>query len=294
MGRWETVRGKFSIDNPYLLLIPILTLLSSVILIPEIWSLFLSFTRYAPGDRPVYVGLKNYVEIAKDPAFLNALFNNIIFIAAVISLEFVIGFGSALLLNHKFPLQKLWVSLVIAPYAISPVVACVIWRYMLDPNYGVVNYALSSFGVTPVLWFGTAISSFVAVVIVDVWIFSPFTMIITYSALTSLPPDLFEASSIDGASGLQTFRFITFPLIVPALLVAVVFRVIFALRTFGIIWILTAGGPARATEILSIYLYKESFRYFHFGKGSAVAWFMLIVTALLSVHIVRKMYRRMF
>ena len=294
MSRYKIPKGIFSIDSPYLLMTPILLILFLVILVPGIWAIILSFTKYEPGGRPVYIGLKNYVEITKDPLFLNALFNNIIFLAAVIFFEFLVGFGSALLLNHKFPLQKLWVSLVITPYAISPVISCVIWRYMLNPNYGIVNYTLSFFNISPIPWFGSAISSFIAVIIVDVWIYSPFIFIIAYSALISLPLEFLEASKIDGATSWQEFRFIVFPLIRPSLLIAVIFRIIFALRTFGIIWILTGGGPGNVTEILSIYLYKQAFRYLHYGKGAAVALFMLIITAVLSINIVKDLYKRMF
>jgi len=279
---------------PYLLLIPILALLSLLILIPEIWALFLSLTEYAPGKKPIYVGLKNYVEIIHDPAFLNALLNNIIFVSGAVFFEFLVGFGSALLLNHRFPLQRLWVSLLVAPYAISPVVACVIWIYILNPSYGIVNYILSLFRIQPVSWFGSIIPSFIAVIIVDVWKYYPFIMIIAYSALTSLPQEIFEAASIDGTTGWQSFRYITFPLITPALLVALTFRLIFALRTFGIIWILTEGGPSRGTETLSVYLYKESFRYFNFGRGSTIAVFMLIMTTLFSIFVIKETYKRIF
>jgi len=279
---------------PYLLLIPILTLLSLLILIPEIWALFLSLTEYAPGKKPIYVGLKNYVEIIRDPAFWNALLNNIIFVSGAVFFEFLVGLGSALLLNHRFPLQRLWVSLLVAPYAISPVVACVIWIYILNPSYGIVNYILSLFRIQPVSWFGSIIPSFIAIIIVDAWKYYPFIMIIAYSALTSLPQEIFEAASIDGTTGWQSFRYITFPLITPALLVALTFRLIFALRTFGIIWILTEGGPSRGTEILSVYLYKESFRYFNFGRGSTIAVFMLIMTTLFSIFVIRETYKRMF
>jgi len=277
-----------------LMLTPIIALLLVVIVVPEIWALFLSFTKYAPGSTPVYVGIQNYVKIIYDRLFTNALINNLIFVAAVLSLEFLIGLGTALLLNHRFPLQKLWVSLLIAPYCISGVVACVIWRYMLDPNYGFVNYISSLFGVEPISWFGTAIPSFIGVIIVTVWKFSPFIMIIAYSALTAMPQEVIEAANIDGATRLGTFRFVTFPLIVPALMVGLAFRMIFAFREFGIIWILTRGGPAGGTEILSIYLYRQTFRYFHFGRGAAVAWIMLALTFVISISIVRKMYRRMY
>jgi len=288
------VKKKTGASIPYLLLTPALALLILLILIPGIWALFLSLTKYAPGLKPVYVGLKNYVDIVKDPHLLNALFNNIIFLAAVICFEFLVGFGSALLLNHKFPLQKLWIALVIAPYAISPVVSCVIWRYILDPNYGLANYIFSVVGLSKVCWFGSATLCFIPIIITDVWKYAPFTMVIGYAALTSLPPELFEAANIDGAKGLQIFRYLTLPLVAPALFVAVVFRIIFAFREFGIIWILTKGGPSRGTEILSVYLYKESFRYFHFGRGSTIALFMSVTTIFLSIHIVKKMYRRMF
>ncbi len=288
------MKKKFRISFALLMLAPMLGLLTVIIVSPEIWTLFLSFTKYEPGSSPIYIGLENYVKIVHDRFFVNALFNNLIFVVAVIALEFLIGLGTALLLNHRFPLQKLWVSLLIAPYCISPVVACVMWRYILNPSYGFANYVLFLAGVEPVPWFGTVVSSFIAVIIVDVWKFSPFIMIIAYSALTAMPQDVIEAANIEGATDWETFRFVIFPLITPALLVGLAFRVIFALRTFGIIWILTRGGPARGTEVLSIYLYRETFRYYRFGKGSAIAWIMLALTFVLSIPIVRKMYRRMY
>jgi multiple sugar transport system permease protein len=287
--------GPFSkAQSPYLLLMPVVGLLFLVIVVPEIWALFLSFTSYSPGFPPTYIGLANYSKILHDPVFVRALVNNIIFLAAVIFFEFLIGFGIALLLFRGFPLQRIWTSLLIAPYAISPVVACVIWKYLLDPSYGVVNYGLSSLGLLPIKWFATTPSSFIAIIITDVWIYYPFIQIIAYSALISIPRGVFEASLVDGANVWQRFRYIIIPLVTPALLVALVFRLIFAFREFGIPWMLTQGGPGYGTEILSIYLYKTGFRYFEFGSASAVAWIMLVITGLLSVSIVRKMYKRIF
>ncbi len=277
-----------------LMLVPIVVLLVVVIVIPGIWAMVLSFTQYTPGSTPVFNGLQNYLEIIHDRFFNNALINNLIFVVAVVSLEFLIGLGSALLLNHGFPLQKLWVSLLIAPYCISEVVACVMWRYMLDPSYGFANYALSFIGLGPIGWFGTATSSFISIIIVTVWKNFPFIMIIAYSALTAVPQEIIEASKIDGANRMQTFRFIVFQLIKPALLVGLVFRVIFALREFGIIWILTGGGPAGGTEILPIYLYRQTFRYYEYGRGAATTTIMLILTILISIPLVRRMYKGMY
>jgi len=277
-----------------LLLIPIIALLVTVIVIPGVWAIILSFTQYTPGNTPVFNDIQNYVKIIHDRFFENALRNNLIFVIAVVTLEFLIGLGSALLLNHGFPLQKLWVSLLITPYAISEVVACVMWRYMLDPSYGFANYALSLIGLRPVAWFGTVASSFMSVIIVTVWKNFPFIMIIAYSALTAVPQEIIEASKIDGANRIQAFRFVVFQLIKPALLVGLTFRVIFALREFGIIWILTEGGPAGGTEILPIYLYRQTFRYFEYGRGAATATIMLFLTILISISLVRRMYKGMY
>jgi multiple sugar transport system permease protein len=119
-------------------------------------------------------------------------------------------------------------------------------------------------------------------------------MIIAYSALTAMPQEVIEASKIDGANRIQTFRFVVFQLIKPALLVGLTFRIIFALREFGIIWILTEGGPAGGTEILPIYLYRQTFRYYEFGRGAATTTIMLIVTILISIPLVRRIYKGMY
>lgn len=280
--------------TPYLLLVPIFALLLAVIVVPGLWALFLSFTKYSPGYPPAYVGVRNYAAVLSDPVFRDVATNNIIFLGAVLVFEFIVGFGTALLLFRGFPLQRVWTSLLIAPYAISPVVGCVIWKYLLDPSYGVVNYALTLVGLEPIRWFGTTPSAFTAIIITDVWLFSPLIQIIAYSALISIPQEVLEAGLVDGGTAWQRFRYITLPLIRPALLVALMFRLIFAFREFGIPWMLTQGGPGHATEILSIYLYKIGFRYFEFGAASAVAWIMLVFTAVLSIWVVRRMYRTIF
>mgnify|MGYP002682088082 FL=1 len=288
------MRIKSRLNISMLMLVPIIALLVVVIVIPGIWAIILSFTQYTPGNVPIFNDIQNYIQIIRDRFFKNALANNIIFVVVVVALEFIIGLGSALLLNRKFPLQKLWVSLLIAPYCISEVVACVMWRYMLDPSYGFVNYALSFLGLGPIAWFGTVTSSFIGIIIVTVWKNFPFIMIIAYSALTAMPQEVIEASKIDGANRIQTFRFVVFQLIKPALLVGLTFRIIFALREFGIIWILTEGGPAGGTEILPIYLYRQTFRYYEFGRGAATTTIMLIVTILISIPLVRRIYKGMY
>ena len=280
--------------TPVVFVAPTLLVLAGVILIPELWGLVLSLFRQTYGEPTLFRGLSNYTRILSDPAFWNAFKNNVLFVALAVSVESVLGLGIALLLHRGFPLRRLWIALIIAPYALSEVVGVVMWKYMLNPDYGLVNYTLSFAGVSGLNWFANPTLSFASVVVLDVWRYAPFTAMILYAALMTIPRELFEAARIDGAAPFQVLKNIMLPLIVPAFLVALVFRIIYVFRTFGIIWILTKGGPLGATEVLSIYLYKQGFRYWNFGVAAAVAFVMLVMTFLASIYVLRRMHRRMF
>ncbi|HOQ78420.1 MAG TPA: sugar ABC transporter permease [Candidatus Cloacimonas sp.] len=204
-----------------------------------------------------------------------------------LSFELIIGLEGAILLNKRFKFQPLWVCLILSPYAISPVVSVVIWKYLLDPSYGMINYLITRFGFQPIIWFSTPLTSFIPISLVSVWKNFPFLVIILYAALTAIPEEIIEASKIDGVKGFTLFRLVTLPLILPALLVGLMFRMIFLIRTFELVWVFTGGGPGRSTEILAIHLYKEAFLYLNFGKASALAWILLTITFTLSNYIMR-------
>lgn len=276
---------------PFLLLAPAIVLLTLVILVPSLQALGMSFTNLTAGRQADFIGITNYAEILKDAQFLKVLLNNVYFAFGALLLELTIGLLGALLLNRRFPLQALWICLILTPYAVSPVVSVVIWKYLLDPSYGLVNYVIKSLGFEPVVWFSSTVTSFIPIIIVDVWKNFPFILIISYAALTAIPLEIIEAAKIDGVSGLTSFRLVTLPLITPALLVGLMFRLIYLVRTFESVWVFTGGGPGRSTEILSIHLYKEAFLYFHFGRAAAVSWIMLAITFLLSVYVVKNTYR---
>jgi multiple sugar transport system permease protein len=277
-----------------LLLAPAVGLLTVVILIPSVQLLWLSFTDYSPGIGGEFVGFKNYVLVITDPAFQAALLRNILYVVVVVAGELLIGLGIALFLQLELPLRPLWLALVIAPYAVSPIVAVVMWKYMLDPNFGVVNYMLTSVGLPAIQWLSSAATSMAAIILVAIWKEFSFTTIVLFAALTTVPKELYEASKIDGANAVQRLWHVTLPLITPAIAIVLLFRVIFTLREFGIPQTFTGGGPGTATEILSLYLYKEAFRYSSFGTGSATGWLMLIVTLILSSLLIRRTYRGMF
>jgi len=259
---------------------PVVGLLVAVIVLPEIAALALSFQQYTYGQPAVWIGAENYARLWSDPAFWNALRNNVLFVVAAVVLELAVGLGMAVVLAQGFPLQRLWVALYLAPYAVSPVVGVITWKYMLEPDVGLVNYARARIGLGSLGWFTSPWLAFAAVVLIEVWRYAPFVAMVCYPAILSLPPDYFDAARVDGAGPWRTFTRITLPLIRPALLVAVVFRVIFAVRTFDTIWILTKGGPVGATEVLATFLYQQGFRYWELGAAAATAWVMLALTAL--------------
>jgi len=277
---------------PLFLIIPVVAILVAVILIPEILSLYISLQNYTFGYPPTFVGLSNYLEILHDPVFLNAILLNIVFVFIEVSVEFLLGLGSALLLSRKFPLQRVWVSLIIAPFAISPVVSVVAWKNMLSADFGVITYILSFFGISTERWLLEPLSALLVIVIINAWREFPFTTLILYSAIITIPVDRIEAALVDGASKFQRFRYITLPSIRTATIVALTFRTIFAFRTFDVIWILTQGGPFNSTTILSIYLYIQSFRYLRLGMGAAIGMVMLIFTLLVSAYYMRGLYKQ--
>lgn len=277
-----------------LLLAPLLATLGFFIVVPAFQLLWISLTNLTPGRPAEFIGLDNYSYVLSDPAFIAALLRNIAFVLVVVVLEVGVGFAIALVLQMRFPLRSLWFAIILAPFAVSPIVAVVMWKYMLDPTFGIVNYAMSSIGLPAVPWMTDGPTSMAVIIIVAVWKEFAFTTIVLYAALTSIPRELYEASHVDGANPWQNLIYVKIPLIAPAIAIVLLFRIIFTLREFGIPWTLTGGGPGTATEILSIYLYKQAFRYSDFGAGAAIGWIMLAVTVLLSSFLIRRTYRGMF
>lgn len=277
-----------------LLATPVIVLLVVVIVIPELWAIVLSLTNYRPGQPIQFIGLDNYARILVDPYFHNALVNTIKFIFFGVLLQLVIGMGFALLMARGFPLQKLWIALILAPSAMSPAILGTTWKYIFNADFGPLNYALYQLGMEPPYWFTNAGFAFAALMLVYAWNNIPQVFVFIYPALISIPDEYHEAAAIDGANKWQTFRHITFPLIVPALSIAMVFRTIVAVRAFGEILVLTNGGPFRSTEVLSIYLYKEGFVYFSWGTAAAVGWVILVITMIIAIPQIRLLARQMY
>lgn len=267
----------------FFLMAPAILILLVTQVIPSLSAFILSFFKYSLGKPMEFVGFENFRQIfTGGSVFWSSLVTTGAFTAFVVAGELGLGIASSLLLARGFPFQRVWVSILIAPLAVSPVVGIIVWKYMLTPNSGMINYLISQFGFTPPNWFVTAGAAFIAIGVIDIWMSSPFVFTIIYPSILSIDPVLFEAASIDGASYAKQARFITIPLIMPAIITTAVFRIIFTLRLFAPVWLFAQGGPAGATRVLSIYLYEQAFSYRLLGLGSAVAWVLLVITLLVS------------
>ena len=273
------------------LLAPAWALLAAVIIIPAGYILWLSFHSSSFGAAPAWVGLRNYAEVLADPYFWRALRNTLIVVAIVVHVETAAGLAMALLFAAGLRFRPLWLAVVLAPYAVSEVSAVIMWRFLLDPETGLLTRAMGAIGLPPLDWALNPAAGLALVCIISIWLTLPFTFVLLYAARLALPTDVYEAARVDGASPLQQFRLITWPLLRPAILVALLFRYIIAFRLFSEVWLTTQGGPARTTELVALYLYVEGFRYNAFGVAAATGWIMVVIALLVALLYLRAFYR---
>lgn len=278
----------------YLMISPAQLLLVCFIFAPAAYVLWLSLTNYTYGIEAEFVGLANYAFILSDPVFWRALVNTVIVVNLVVFGELVLGVGLAVLMAGWVPGKRIVISMLLVPYAVTEVTAVVMWRYMLEPDVGLINWLLMQLGAGQIQWATNQWHALGVVSLLSVWLTLPFTFLILYSAVTTVPRELHEAARVDGATRWQGFWNVTLPTIMPAILVAVMFRYIFAMRLFSEVWLLTEGGPARMTEVLAVYLYRHGFRYQEFGVASAAGWILTLLSLILASYYLYQLYKRMF
>jgi len=199
----------------------------------------------------------------------------------------ILGLCLALLLNRPFKGQKLVQTVLLLPLMVAPVIAAIMLRWMFNDQFGIVNVMLEAIGIEGRSWFTDRWSAFAVIVMTDIWLWTPWFTLLLLAGLQSLPREPFEAAAIDGATRWRVFRYLTLPMLRPVIVVCVVIRAIDAFRTFDIVWTLTGGGPARSTELFSLYAYEHAFLNLNFGRGSAAA----IVGALIIVALGLVLYR---
>lgn len=288
-----SVRLKRSLPALFMIT-PVQLMVISMIFIPVLFVAWLSFNQSSFGQAPVFVGFRNYVQVLSDPYFWRAMGNTIIVVLIVVHLELLLGLGIALLFASGVPMRPLFLAAVLAPYAVSEISAVVMWRYLFDLDVGYAAQLLKFLGLPSLEWSINPLHGLILVALLSIWLHLPFTFVILYAARLAIPTDLYEAAGVDGATAWQKFRQITLPLLMPAMLIAMLFRYIFAFRLFSEVWLLTGGGPARQTEVLAVYLYLEAFRYNAFGEAAATGWLLVIASLALALFYLRRLYREMF
>ena len=272
-----------------LFLWPTLFLLITINLFPLFYSLFLSFTDYraTSDDPPRWVGLKNYGDILTDPELWGYFQNTGRYVVLSVGLQTVVGFGLALLLRKQFKGSGLITTLILIPMMASPVVVGLFWKLMYNPTYGLFNFLLGFAPGRGPDWLASETLAFWAVIFVDVWMWSPYVMLLCLAGLSAIPDYLYEAAEIDRANWFYTFWRITLPQVAPLLLIAVLFRTIEAFKTFDLVQGLTNGGPGDATELVAITLFRLAFGgQYNTGKSSALAYIVLvIITGVSNVYV---------
>lgn len=277
-----------------LFLWPTLALLIAFNIFPLFYSLYLSFTDYSAIANlpPTWVGLQNYRDILNDSQLWIYFRNTGLYALLSVSLQTVVGFGMALLLRSKFRGSGVITTLILIPMMCSPVVVGLFWKLIYNPGFGIFNYLLGFPAGRGPDWLATRQLALWAVVIVDVWMWSPYVMLLCLAGLSAIPDYLYEAAEIDRANWFYTFWRITLPQVAPMLLIAVLFRTIEAFKTFDLVMGLTGGGPGDTTELVAVDLYRLAFLgQFNTSKSSALAYIVLVIITGVSNIYVRYLNR---
>jgi multiple sugar transport system permease protein len=250
------------------------------------YSLAISFQNvnlYQTGAGPEFVGLANYKQLFTDPAFYRSLRLSVTYVVFSVFGSFTLGLLLAMLMDRELKGMVVWRSLIIIPMVVTPVSIGLTWRMMYNDQIGIINAMLGSIGLPRPLWIESTQLALMSVILVDIWEWTPFMFLILLAGLRSLPVSPFESAKVDGASAWQRFRYLTLPMMKPVIFVAVILRTVDALRIFDQIFIMTRGGPAQATDLFSLFVYRTGFKNSHISYAAALSWVLLILSSFLLV-----------
>jgi multiple sugar transport system permease protein len=294
-GRSASANGRFWrwLDRqfPVLAVIPTVLLMLIVFGIPLLVSLVLSFKGWTP-DKSIFggefVGLANYQYLFEEPTFIHSLVLTVLYTIGTVAAELLFGLGVALLLNVDKPLMPFFRAVLIIPMMMTPIVAALCWKLLLDSEFGIVNWIIGQ----RIVWLGEPSLVPFSVAFVNVWQNTPYVAILLLAGLRAMPTEPREAAAIDGANRFQIFWHVTLPLLKPAIVVAMLLRVIFEFRSFDNVYVMTGGGPGDASMLLSVYTFIVTFVQFDFGLGASASWVMLAVSLLLCLAFVGLLRRK--
>src|SRR5258708_8074806 len=264
--------------TPTILLAPAIAYMTVVGFYPLVYSIYISLTNYNPaqGQQGDFIGLDNYVAAFSDGLLWHSLLLTALFTVLSVGISLCLAILLALLFNKQLPGFLFLRTIVLVPMLVTPIAVGIIWRIMMMPEQGLLNFLLGLLGIAKQPWVGSQTSAFASVLLVDIWEWTPFLFIIILAGLRGLPSSPFEAAAIDGATSLRVFFSITLPMLKPVIIIATLLRIIDAARTYDTVFIITRGGPDFATDLASIYLQRVNFQFFDLGYGSALSGIMLI------------------
>lgn len=270
---------------------PPMVLLVILIAYPTYHLFRLALSRYAMAfmTEPEFVGLNNFVLLMEDTAFIGSIYNTLLLSVGAVLLEFLLGLGLALLLSETVRGTWLVKPLLIIPLMIPPVVVGLNFRLIFD-TFGPLNGLLNLLGLPAIDWLGTPTLARISIILTDVWQWSPFVFLVLFSALNAISPQIIDAARVDGASGWKMFIYVIWPMILPAVAVALTFRFIDALKLFDIVYMLTYGGPASYTEVVSLFVYRTAFRFGNLGYAASMGVVLLIFSSI-TILVVLRMLR---
>ena len=284
----------------YVLLAPSILVFAVVVLYPVFTGIAISFHKidiYTPGEMSRSpLTLANYIRLFQTAGFWQAVRVSLVYVIISVGFALIIGFGTALLLNQRFRGRAVARLLAVMPWAIPPVVAVNIWWWILDPSYGLLNWVLLQLRLIeqPLNWVMQPGPALAAVSMVTVWKGYPFFLVMLLAGLQAIPNELYDAAAVDGAGMLGAFRHITLPALRGVLALATLLTVLWVFREFTMIWVLTGGGPIRATETLAIMTYREAFANFQMGLAAAIGVVTLLISSVISIFFIRQASREFY
>jgi len=249
---------------------------------PMLWAIYLSFTNYDIVTPPKYIGLANYVNIFKDPIFLQALGNTLIYIVASTAGITVLGLGLALIINTGIKASRFFMSSMFLTNIMPILAVCLVWRFLFHPH-GLVNQLLGPLGLGRIDWLTNSSLALPAIIIVTAWRFAPYFMVVFLAGLLAVPKEIYEAADIDGATAVSRFFRITLPMISPIVFFVVVVSALLCARIFLMPYIITGGGPGGATRVLSMLIYETGFSYLKMGRAAAISVVLFLIMMFFTV-----------
>ncbi|CCE99622.1 ABC-type sugar transport systems, permease components (plasmid) [Sinorhizobium fredii HH103] len=274
-----------------LMLAPTVLILLALTIFPSLYMFYAAVHKISPNpDLPwQFVGPGNFARLLSDTQFHVALRNTAVFTIAAVTIEFLLGLGLALLLDRFIRRLTFLKTVLMIPMMLPPIAVAITWKIIYEPQFGVLNEIMFRLGLPLQAWAGDVNLAMFSIIVADVWQWTPFIFLLMLAGLASLPVEPYEAAVLDGASSWRQFWDLTLPFLKPVIAIALLLRVMDALRLFDLVFILTGGGPADRTKVLSLYIYQVAYRFADTGYAAAISLFVLFVTIVLSTWFMKRM-----